>query len=300
MNYSGKVITRRDFLKGGICATLAATMGFPWESQEKKAKIVKMTRVVLIRDKEAIDAKGRINAKVIQQMLDQAVSALLDKEDPIEAWKNLIKPTDVVGIKSNVWGPLPTPKEVEQTIKQRVMDAGVPEKKIGIDDRGVLDDSIFMNSTALVNARPLRTHHWSGVGGCIKNYVMFVPYPPDYHGNVCADLAAIWKLPIVKGKTRLNVLILLSPLFHGIGRHHFDRKYTWNYQGILVGTDPVALDAVGVHIFQAKRLDYFGEEKPLKPSPRHIILADTKHKLGTSDLQKIELVKLGWKEDILI
>jgi hypothetical protein len=300
MSSSGKVITRRDFLRGSICATLAVAMGLPLEAQEKKEKQVKLTKVVLIRDAEVIDKKGQINAKVIQQMLDQAVSELLGKKDPVEAWKNLVKPTDLVGIKSNVWGPLPTPREVEQTIKQRVMDAGVPEKNIDITDRGVQRSSIFQKSTALINARPLRTHHWSGVGGCIKNYIPFVPYPPDYHPNACADLAAMWKLPIIKGKTRLNILLLLTPLFHGIGAHHFDRKHTWAYKGILVGKDPVAVDAVGLRIFQAKRLDYFREERPFTPSPRHIIIADTKHKLGTSDLEKIELVKLGWKEGILI
>ena len=73
-----------------------------------------------------------------------------------------------------------------------------------------------------------------------------------------------------------------------------------NLPGLLVGTDPVAVDAVGLHIFKAKRLEYFGEEKPMTPPPHHIAFADTKHHLGTSDLEKIELVKLGWKEGILI
>jgi len=299
MTQSGKTITRRDFLRGTTYATLALAMGlFPEE--EKIAVLPKKTRVILIRDPDVIDAKGRVNAKVIQQMLDQAVTTLLDRKDPIEAWKLLVKPKDVVGVKSNVWRPLATPQELEQAIKKRVMDAGVPEKNIDIDDRGVLHSRIFGKATALINARPLRTHAWSGVGGCIKNYVMFVPRPSKYHGNSCEDLGAIWNLPIVKGKTRLNLLVMLQPLFHGVGRHHFDSTYTWQYKGLLVGTDPVALDAVGVRIFQAKRLAYFGKERPLKPPAHHIVFAETKHKVGTSDLRKIELVKLGWKEGILI
>ena len=294
-----KTITRRDFLRGATYTTLALAMGlFPEE--EKIVGLSKKTRVILIRDPDVMGAKGRINAKVIQRMLDEAVTTLFDKKDPVEAWKLLVKPKDVVGIKSNVWGPLPTPEEVEQAIKKRIMDAGVPEKKIDVDDRGVLRNRIFLNSTALFNVRPLRTHAWSGVGGCIKNYIMFVPRPSKYHGNSCENLGAIWNLPIVKGKTRLNVLVLLQPLFYGIGPHHFDSTYTWHYKGILVGTDPVALDAVGLRIFQAKRRAYFGKDRPLKPPAHHIVFADTKHKVGTSDLRKIELVKLGWKEGILI
>jgi hypothetical protein len=62
----------------------------------------------------------------------------------------------------------------------------------------------------------------------------------------------------------------------------------------------VALDAVGLRIFWAKRLAYFGKDRPMKPPAHHIAFADTKHKVGTSDLRKIEIVKLGWKEGILI
>ena len=296
---SENLITRRDFIRGTTCATLALAMGIGLEAQEK-GEPAKLTRVMLVRDAKVFHEKGYIDGDVIQKMLDDAVTALFDKKDPIEAWKTVINPKDVVGIKSNEWGPLPTPDALEQAIKGRIMDAGVAEKNISIDDRGVLRNKVFQRATALINARPLRTHHWSGVGSLLKNYIMFVQQPWQYHGNTCADLAAIWKLPIVKDKTKLNVLVMLEPLFHGVGRHHFDKTYTWRYNGLLVGTDPVAVDAVGLHIFKAKRLEYFGEERPMAPPPHHIAFADTKHHLGTSDLEKIDLVRLGWKKDILI
>ncbi|MFQ6032621.1 MAG: DUF362 domain-containing protein, partial [Candidatus Zixiibacteriota bacterium] len=146
----------------------------------------------------------------------------------------------------------------------------------------------------------VRTHFWAGIGGCIKNYIMFVPNPQNYHGDQCADLAAIWKLPLIRGKTKLNVLSVLRPLFYGRGPHHFDRRFVWDYKGLLVGTDPVAVDAIGAHLLQAKRLAYFGEDRRLDTTPKHITIAAIKHKLGISDLQKIELLKLGWTEGILI
>lgn len=176
----------------------------------------------------------------------------------------------------------------------------VPDEKISIDDRGLLGNPIFKKATALINARPLRTHAWAGVGSLTKNYIMFAPNPPDYHDNSCASLAKLWDLPICKGKTRLNVLVLLTPLFYGIGPHHFDPTYTWRYNGLLVGTDPVALDAVGLRLFQIKRKLHFGEDKPMQPTAHHIQLADTRYNLGVSDLSKIELIKVGWDKDILI
>ena len=85
MTQISKNITRRDFLRGTTCATLALAMGlFPEE--EKIVGLPRKTKVVLIRDPDVLDAKGRINAEVIQQMLDKAVSALFEKKDHAEAW----------------------------------------------------------------------------------------------------------------------------------------------------------------------------------------------------------------------
>jgi hypothetical protein len=300
MKDSFKVITRRDFLKGATYAALATSIGLSGEVFGDDALIPKKTRVILVRNKDVIDSQGAIDGKIMGAMLDQAMTALFDREKPSDAWRTIINPDDIVGIKTNVWGPLPTPPSLEQAIKEGVMAAGVEEKNISIDDRGVLNDKVFLNSTALINVRPMRTHHWAGVGSLLKNYIMFVLRPWDYHGNSCADLALLWKLPIVKDKTRLNILVMLTPLFHGVGAHHFDKTYTWAYRGILVGTDPVAVDSVGLRILNAQRKVYFGEEKPIKPPPHHIIFADTKHKLGVSDMRKIELIRLGLQEGALI
>jgi len=292
-------VTRRDFIKGASLAGMAAAFGMPFDISLAD-DIVPKTRVVLIRDENVLDTEGNVNAEILSRMLDEAVSALFEAENSQEAWKKIIRPDDIVGIKSNEWGPLPTPAELEQAIKSRVMEAGVPEDKIAIDDRGVLYNDVFKNSTALINVRPFRTHHWSGVGSLLKNYIMFTPRPDDYHDNSCADLAKLWEKPMLKGKTRLNILVVLTPLFHGVGAHHFDSKYLWNYKGLLVGTDPVAVDATGLRIIEARREQYFGEYRPMKPPPHHIAYADIRHGLGVSDPNKIKLLKLGWQDGVLI
>ena len=125
-----KGVTRRDFLRGTACTFLAAALGLRVDAQELAKEVVKpaakKTKVVLIRNPEVLDANHRVNASVIQKMFDDAVTTLLGKSDPVEAWKQLVKPNDMVGIKTNIWAPLRTPKELEQAIKRRVMDAGVP------------------------------------------------------------------------------------------------------------------------------------------------------------------------------
>jgi hypothetical protein len=292
-------LTRRDFLKIAAVTPLAGAV-LPAAKKDPQASSPSKSRVILVRDKDALDSSGQHNPAVIQKMLDDAVCTLFGEKDPAAAWKLIIKPSDTVGIKTNAWRPINTGAAVEQALKRRVMECGVPEDRVGIDDQGVLRNPIFQNATALINARPARTHYWAGMGSCIKNYIMFVPMPAAYHGDACADLATIWSLPLVKDKTRLNILVMLTPLFHSVGPHNFSPDYVWPYRGILVGRDPVAVDATGYRIIQAKRLKHFGEDRPLETSAHHIALADTRHHLGVSDPGRIELIKLGWPEEILI
>jgi len=292
-------MTRRDFIRGTSFAVLGTAVGFPRNPQNPRPQAGK-SRVILIRHAEALDENSEFNGPVIQQMLDEAVMKLLDQSDPTAAFRLLVKPEDIVGIKSNVWSYLPTPPEVEKAIKRRLLDAGVKEENIGIDDHNVRANPIFVKSTALINTRPLRTHYLAGMSGCIKNYIMFGESQPDYHPDSCAALGSLFNLPQVKGKTRLNVLCALTPQFHGRGPHHFSRRYVWNYKGLIVGQDPVAVDTIGLRLIMAKRRQELGPGQELPPVPKHIQLADTKYGLGTSDLNKIELIKLGWSEDVMI
>jgi hypothetical protein len=292
-----KIITRRDFLRvaGGTAMAAALEAGVLGEARAEAT-----SKVVLIRNAEVLGPHNQVKGEILQSMLDDAVQRLLETEGLLPAWQKLVKISDVVGIKSNAWAKLPTPRELEEAIKRRLLDVGVAEKNIGIDDKGVLKNPIFLKATALINVRPLRTHHWSGVGTCLKNYIQFVPNRSDYHDEGCSPLGKIWTYPIVQGKTRLNILCALTPQFYGRGAHFFDTRYVWPYQGLIVGTDPVAVDAVGAHLLQVKRTAFFGEDRALDVPPIHILVADKKYHLGVSDLSRIRVIKLGWREDVLI
>ena len=291
-------MTRRDFIRGTAAAVLGASaaLGRPAGAVAQAAK----TRVVLIRHQDALNADSSFNAPVIQQMIDEAVMKILDAGDAVEAFKRLVKPEDIVGIKTNVWSFLPTPAPVEQAIKRRLLDAGVEEKNIGLDDHNVRTNPLFVKATALVNVRPVRTHYLAGMSGCIKNYIMFAESQEAHHPDSCASLGSNFLLPQVKGKTRLNVLCALTPQYYGRGPHNFSRRYVWNYKGLIVGQDPVAVDAVGLRLIMAKRRIELGPAQEVPPVPKHIQLADTRYGIGTADPEKIELVKLGWPDDILI
>jgi hypothetical protein len=289
-------LTRRQF--NLTMGALGGALLIPRGARAGTARPAK-TKVVLVRDANVLDEKGRPKQEVVLKMLDDAVAALTGKQG-VDGWKTFLKPSDVVGIKTNVWQYLPTTKEVEAAIGKRVFDVGVKPQNIAIADRHVLENPVFRRATALINARPMRTHHWAGVGSLIKNYILFSPDPASWHDDACADLAKIWSLPIVKGKTRLNVLVMLTPQFHGVGPHSFNPKYVWPYHGLVVGFDPVACDSVGLRIIEAKRRAFFGEDRPLAPPAKHIALADKRHHLGTADPAKIDLVRIGYDKDALL
>ncbi len=300
MKEKGRVITRRDFMRASSCVAVGGLIGLPLMGHSPGRAAEKKSRVALVRDKDVLNGRGHVRPDILKGMLDRAVTSILDTNDPVTAWRQLVGPSDIVGVKSNVWYHLPTPRPLEEAILMRLLDAGVREQSVSIDDRGVLQDPVFKNATALINARPMRTHNWSGLGTLLKNYIMFVDTPWTYHGNACENLGAIWRLPVVKDRTRLNILVMLTPLFHGMGPHHFNPRFTWPYCGLIVSTDPVAADATGARIIQAKRNAFFGKVNPISPPPRHIEMADTRFGLGNSRKELIDLTRLGWDKDILI
>jgi hypothetical protein len=288
-------LDRRGFLSVGGGAAAATLLG-TGRARASDAR----ARVVLVRRREVLGADGRVNGPVLHGMLNEAVAALLGEKDAGAAWRRLVKPADVVGVKTNVWDRLRTPPELEQAIREEIVRAGVRPENVAVDDRGVRSNPVFQRMTALVNVRPMRTHAWSGLGTCLKNVIMFVDNPPDYHGDSCATLGAIWQLPQLAGKARLNVLVMLTPQFHSVGPHSFAKDLVWPYYGLVVGVQPAPVDATGARIIQAKRRQHFGADRPISPSPHHIEIAGSRYGLGPTDPAQIDLVRLGLAEDALV
>ena len=293
-------LTRRELFKRA--ATMA--VGVPlllnrpitvW-AEEKEAS----SKVILVRNRQLYANGDAPDRAICEQMIDEALCQLTGLQDASTAWASIIKPSDTVGIKTNAWNGLPTPPVMNDILKARVLGAGVADGKVSVDYRGVKTNPVFQSSTALINIRPMRTHAWSGVGTLLKNYIMFAEKPSDYHEDSCAILGSLQELPAVKGKTRLHILVMFTPQFHHLAQSNFSEEFSWKYNGLLVGFDPVAVDSVGLRIIEAKRKEHFKEDRPLNPPAKHIALADTRYHLGTSDPSKINLIKLGWNESSFV
>ena len=171
---------------------------------------------------------------------------------------------------------------------------GLPGKRIHVADYGLPVDKC----TALINVTSIKAHIQVGIAAVLKNYINFTSSPSSYHKGGSVNLGEAWHLPETKGKTRLIVVDALRPYF-GPGPRP-NPVHRWNYNGILVGTDPVAVETVCLSLIQEKRNLFKKESWPVSPPPVCIASADTKYKLGTSNPSKIKLIRLGWEKDRLV
>jgi len=298
-----RTVTRRDFIKGAAMGTLGmalygksgAAFGGPKNPAASFAAENPQSVAVLIRNEKAIGAGDKVDAAVVQDMVDTALKAFSGEADAAKAWAKYVRAEDTVGVKFTRcdWMRVHTDQAVIDAVVRRVGEAGVGKDRIHAQDGGLP----LAKCTALISLPSVKVHTLTGIAVAMKNYINFSPAPSKYHAPA-TSLGEIFLLPDVKGKTRLIVVDFLRPYF-GPGPQ-INPLHRWNYHGILVSNDPVAVDAVCLSICQAKRNLFKGEPWPITPPPDFIAAADTTYKLGTSDPAKIKLVKLGWDKDILI
>jgi hypothetical protein len=270
-------------MKAGAQAPPAAASGEPSAS-----------KVFIVRHEKALDDMDRVNMTALSEMLDKVVCAVTEKEDAKAAWQTLVKPDDTVGL-------VPTPAlkgthpEMTQLLTKRLTEAGTPAKKI-LHAQGA--KGVHKKCTILIPLPNLKAHWLTGIGTVLKNYILFGGKPSDYHHDKSKDLGRLWSMPDVKGKTKVVIVDALRPLFDK-GPQVFP-QYLWHYNGIIAGTDPIAVEAVCLKIIQAKRDAFKGEPWPLSPPPTCVEAADKEYHLGCSDLAKINIVKMGWAEGVLV
>lgn len=146
--------------------------------------------------------------------------------------------------------------------------------------------------TAIINVPVLKDHNIAGVTLSLKNFFGAINDPNKYHDNINAAVADLNTSPLIKEKTKITICDALKAIYdYGPGYHP---QYTWDYNGLLVSTDPVAIDQIGATIIEKKRaatgLPSLAQAG--RPPNYIAIAADAEHKLGTNEPEKIELVHL--------
>jgi len=293
MSMKRSVVTRRDFIRGTVGATLGVAMLGP-EGLKAIAAAGGRSTVVIVRDPSALDPFLNADKAVLRRMLQQALTGVTGESDTKAAWLKLVGPGDVIGL---VPTPLmnPTHDELIETVTDSLVEAGIPKGNI----RNAQGRSVDLESiTALISMPGLKAHWLTGIGTVLKNYILYSGAPRNYHHQDSAKLGEIWNLPRVKGKTKLILVDALRPVCDK--GPQFDPRYRWAYCGLMAGTDPVAVDAIGLKIIQAKRDELRGEPWPLSPPPICVEAADKVYGLGTSDFKNIDIKLIGGTAGALV
>jgi hypothetical protein len=288
-----RLITRRDFIRGTIGVTFATPMlGVKWALGDEKA--VRSSLVTVARDKNVMGADLAVDLKVYQKMLDQTLLKFTGEKNVRDAWLSLIKPEDTVGLVTT--GHLnPTHDELVFAVKIALMNIGVPKNNIKMAQGGSRKAKAC---TALISLPALKAHWLTGIGTVLKNYIMYSDSPSSYHDENSSKLGEIWNLPYVKGKTKLVLVDALYPLCDKGPQP--DPRYKWAYNGLIAGTDPVAVETVCLKIITEKRKALRGESWPLSPPPICVETADKVYGLGTSRMEEIKIEHYGWEQDLLL
>jgi len=145
--------------------------------------------------------------------------------------------------------------------------------------------------TAIVNVPVLKDHDLAGTSIGMKNFFGIIHNPNKYHDSNCNPyIADLNSHPYIKGKLRLIICDALKAQYNG--GPAFKPQWAWDYRGILVGTDPVALDRIGTQIIEDKRKEVnMPSLKEAGREPRYINTA-AKLGLGFDDPALIDVVSI--------
>jgi hypothetical protein len=266
-----------------------------------------------------IVAAGRLHEGALLNLIESGVRLATSEATSAGAWRKLFKTDDVIGIKFDDVGreKLNTTETFASQLVASLQQAGFERQRIvlidvpksltkQLDTRPQIygwqkNETSFTSGserlaavldqvTALINVPLLKTDNISGIAGALRNISLpFVRRQARYfaHGSspFIADIVA---LPQIRSKLRIHIVNGLRAVFDRGPDVQID--CVWPHGGILVSTDPVAVDSVSLEIINARRaqsqLPPLGNAKGRLP---HIHAAALRG-LGTDDQDYIRLL----------
>ncbi len=146
------------------------------------------------------------------------------------------------------------------------------------------------NCDHLINLPILKDHSLAGVSGAMKNYYGVVHNPNKYHDNNCDPyVAEVNALPIIRDKDVLTVMDMTRLQYQG--GPGYRGEYAVKYAGIMVATDPVAIDAVGQRIIDDFRTRNKLPTLAESGRPPKWLKTAEQLGLGNADMNNIELIE---------
>lgn len=278
-------------------------------------------RVVEARVPPALSG-GEVDPLGLGEAFEAAMMRLMGAGNSTDAWRQLLDPADVVGLKFNRSGQhvLGTTNAVADLLVGSLVRAGWPADQIvciecpatvvsrwgtrpAVTGYGDIEvdfgsgrdqlASVLSQVTAIVNVPFLKTHNIAGLTCTMKNLSHgFVKHPARYHRNGCAPYVAdIIAAPAIAQKVRLHVVDALRVVFDRGPDPVPDAVH--DYGALLLGRDALATDLVGLSLLNGIRRGRGLE--PIARSGRDVpYLAAAMDASGRAmDLGDVDLVRLS-------
>jgi len=281
--------SRRDFLRGCVAGALLMKDPLHAFTLPPEAK----SRVVIARDPGLRPDGSSVDAGRVLKLVDRALQAFFDRNNPIQAWGMLVKPGEVVGLKVNCLGgrAIATAQPLVEAICERLQQVGIQQKHIVIFDRSDRD----------LEAGGFHVPEWKGIR-CIGNNTAGFEDELTVYGSVGSRLSktltqtcsAVINLPVLKDHGITGMTMALKAMYgviHNPNKYHpnggdpfiadlnmlepirrkvritiadattavyeggpgLQPQWAWRFNGLIVGRDPVALDTIGWQLIDAKR-----------------------------------------------
>src|ERR1035441_11039882 len=286
--------TRRSFLKQGFslggalwALKVGGTVAAPWPATESNR-----SRVVIARDGKIRTAGSSLDSAELAKLLDRGMQAAFNCDSPLEAWKKVVRPGEVVGLKVNCLGGRgnATHPELVEAISERLRQAGITEivvwdrqnadlerarykivergsglRCFGNDTLGFEDNlstfgqagsrvcrTLTQVCDAVINLPVLKDHGIAGVTMALKSMFGAIHNPNKYHSNAGDPYVAD---VFALPPVRQKVRLHICDAINGQyeGGPSYMPQWMWPFNGLLVARDPVALDYVGWKILEKKR-----------------------------------------------
>jgi len=319
-------ISRREFLRmAGGAAAAAVILEEMGRLTAANAGRPQKSRIVVVSHSGVMAGGWQGDEKIITTMLEAGIKELTGKSTVRDAWASIIKPKDVVSAKYNQEGgaSLRTRPLVRDWVRQSVLAVGVEPGNCVVwskgdlegDDRNWTDEytlrsgmktrlrGIFPRQTAFINLPVCKMHWGTGITVALKNHFGSIDNAGSFHdweqNEGGAHLPPMWKSigeinalePIAK-RTRLVICDVLRPLWEG-GPGDVPR-FRWDYNAIIFGTDPVAVDSLSCDILEEQRAKVAGRPWPAESGRKSVQYAAS---LGLGHVDKdwmdIVNVRLG-------
>ena len=168
---------------------------------------------------------------------------------------------------------------------------GYSEKELMVGEKTTRLSKILTEmATAMINIPLMKDHGTAGVTGALKNHYGTINNPRDFHADNATNpgIPEINLLQDIRGKQRLIIMDALMGVFNGGPR--WDRRFMWPFGGILIGTDPVAVDTIMYNLINERRISE-GLQVISEANAKHIRIAG-EIGLGKNNLDEIDLVKI--------